>query len=356
MKVAIIGAGLSGLACAFELEKHGVMPTIFEKKSQVGDALCQACLNLRLLNRSITDPFKYMSRRYNLSLFPLSQIKRVDIHSPAKTLTAIGKLGYIVKRGTEKDSLENQIAAKVKSPIKFNSYIEILDIRDKFDHIVIATGNNVIAKELGVWTDTFIAQVRYGTIIGDFKTDATEIWFNTKYAKNGFCYFIPESRKQASLVQIVNGITNLELDFYWRKFLSSENINYEILETRDVEHTCGIVRPVKVNNIYFVGNTAGFTDDYIGIGAVNAIESGILAASSIVNNTNYNNLVEPIIKHIIALHEYRKALNLLDNQNIDSIVTLLNLPVVKQLIYNNPLFKLPKASLIPKAYCKLNKE
>lgn len=32
MKVAIVGAGLSGLSCAFELKKHGIKPIIFEKK------------------------------------------------------------------------------------------------------------------------------------------------------------------------------------------------------------------------------------------------------------------------------------------------------------------------------------
>jgi len=31
MKVAIVGAGLSGLSCAIELERHKIKPVIFEK-------------------------------------------------------------------------------------------------------------------------------------------------------------------------------------------------------------------------------------------------------------------------------------------------------------------------------------
>ncbi len=37
MKVIIIGAGLAGLSSAIILEKHGVTPTIFERRSTVDD-------------------------------------------------------------------------------------------------------------------------------------------------------------------------------------------------------------------------------------------------------------------------------------------------------------------------------
>jgi flavin-dependent dehydrogenase len=37
MEVAIKGAGMSGLSCAITLEKHGIKPTIFEKRNRVGD-------------------------------------------------------------------------------------------------------------------------------------------------------------------------------------------------------------------------------------------------------------------------------------------------------------------------------
>ena len=36
MKIAIIGAGLSGLACALECERLGVIPDVFERDESVG--------------------------------------------------------------------------------------------------------------------------------------------------------------------------------------------------------------------------------------------------------------------------------------------------------------------------------
>lgn len=39
MKGAIMGAGISGLPCAITLEKNGIEPVIFEKRSRVRDSL-----------------------------------------------------------------------------------------------------------------------------------------------------------------------------------------------------------------------------------------------------------------------------------------------------------------------------
>lgn len=36
MKIAIIGAGLSGLSCALELERNGIIANVFERDSSTG--------------------------------------------------------------------------------------------------------------------------------------------------------------------------------------------------------------------------------------------------------------------------------------------------------------------------------
>jgi flavin-dependent dehydrogenase len=39
IKIAIMGAGLSGLSCAITLEQNGLYPVIFEHRRSVGDGL-----------------------------------------------------------------------------------------------------------------------------------------------------------------------------------------------------------------------------------------------------------------------------------------------------------------------------
>ncbi|HYF75486.1 MAG TPA: NAD(P)/FAD-dependent oxidoreductase [Candidatus Nitrosocosmicus sp.] len=339
MKVAIIGAGLAGLSCAIELERHGISPAIFEKRAHVGEALDYSVIWPRVINRPLKDPLKYIKKEYNLDLYPINHIKKIVMLSPGHRSVERGSLGYIFKRGHEKYSVENQLLNYVKSPVIFNKYVEPEYIDGDFDYVIVANATSITAKKLGLWTDTFNAQTRIATVVGRFIPTEIIMWMNTAYAKNGFCYLIPTSEKQAYMVQIVNGITSYELDYYWKEFLFSENIDYYISSTSDAEHDCGFVQPLQAGKVLFTGNAAGFTDDLIGCGGFNAVESGMLAARAIVSGKDYNTLAQPIYTDIVKLHEFRKAMNTLDNHRMDILVKLLGLPLLKNTMYNNPFFR-----------------
>jgi flavin-dependent dehydrogenase len=350
MRVAIIGAGLSGLSCAIELERHKIRPTIFEKRAHIGEALNYSVIWPRVVNRPIMDPLKYLRKEYNLDLKPINHIKKMIMLSPNNSAVERGNLGYILRRGYSCYALERQLLNYLNNSITFYKYIEIEDIKNEFDYIIIATATDIIAKKLDVWTDTFNAQVRIATVLGRFKSTEVTMWIDTKYAKNGLCYLIPNSEKEASLVQVVNGITTYELDYYWKEFLFTEDIQYYISCTTDCEHDCGFVKTRQVGNVLFVGNSAGFTDDLIGCGGLNAIESGMLAVRAIVSGKDYNTLSMPIFKEIEKLHELRKTMNTLDNSEINNLISFLGIPIIKNVIYNNPFFKISSASKSVKLY------
>lgn len=350
MKVAIIGAGPSGLSCAYELEKHGIEPVIFEEKAYVGDILEFTGIWSRLITHPFGDSIKYLYKRYGLAITPLSCLKEEILISQNKKITISGNLGFIMERGTEKNSLEKQIAAKIKTPIKFNNKVDLRDIKNDFTHIVVASASSDIPKQMGVWTDTLISNCRIATVSGDFKTDSVTAWYNTKYSKNLFVSLIPKSRHEATIMLLINQIPPSELDFYWKEYLSIENINYPVTDIRDAEHSCGFVQPLKKGNVYFVGNAGGLTDSVFGIGAFNAIESGITAARCIVNNWDYNKLMAPFYRDIAALHEFRKAINNFNNESFDRVLSVIGLPVIRQMIFNNPFLKMRFGAFIPKLY------
>jgi len=354
MKIAIIGAGVAGLSCAFELEKNGISPVIFEKKKMIGLEPGFATILMTIFVRHTEDPLKFILNQYGLKLEPISMLKQTVAISENKTVNAKGNLGYIFKRGLEKYSLENQIASYLKTPITFNTEIDINQIRNDYDHIVVASGNSYISKKLNVWTDTFVARSRVATVLGDFDISKAKIWFNTNYCEQGFGFLIPHSPKEATLALVVNDFTNTTLDFFWEKFIKIENIQYCIIQRSDIDSSCGFVSSFKNNNIYLVGTAAGFVDDVIGVGSFNAIESGIFAAQSIINGYDYNQMVRPMEDDMIKLHEIRKAINKFGNGDFDNFLSLIGIPGINQLIYNVPFVKASQGSILAKLYNKIN--
>lgn len=343
MKVAIIGAGLSGLTCAHELIRHGIIPTVFERKSYVGEVLDLPIIALNMFNMPISKPFKYLKRNFNLDIKPNYILKEVKMYSANKNLTVKSNLGYILKRGKYSDGIESQILQSINIPVNFNSYIDVNDIKNDFDYIIVATGTPNIPKDLNIFTSFFDAYVRIATVLGDFDVNSVTVWMNTAFAKSAFAYIVPNSKKDARLLLTVNNIYPDEIDYYWKKFLQITNANYNISNVTDIRHDVGIVKPVQYKNLLFCGNAGGFLDDALGFGSVKALLSGVLAAKCIIENKNYNKISQKLSKNIHKAHEFRKALNTFTNDDFDAVLAGLNLPGIKQYVYDNPFFKVTQA-------------
>jgi len=339
MKIAIIGAGLAGLSCAFELERNGITPVIFEKRSFIGENYMFSSTTLRLFDRGFNNPVKYLKKKYDLSLIPFSPLREITMKGPTKEGTVSGKLGYVFMRGDEKESLENQIAKHIRTPMHFDTYINLEDVKNDFDYIIVATGDETVANRLGVWHTTTTVYTRVALVLGNFKVGCAKMWVNRDYDKACYAFLSPHSKKSARLLLSVNDISPHEFDYYWNNFVRLEEVKYKINETRDIVTRLGYVSTAKVGNVYLTGNAAGLIDDFLGFGAINAIESGILAAKAIIKGKDYNEMVKSIKNHVAGIHELRKMINEFDNDDYDRLIKILTMPVIKRIIYNNPLAK-----------------
>ena len=350
MKVAIIGAGLGGLSCAHEFEKHGITPTIFEKKRRIGEDVDFVTSTLQLFERKHGDPLKYVKDNFNLDLMPLNILRNIEMYSPNEKTIVKGTRGYIFCRGEAGHSIESQLASYVKTPITFYKHMYIDDIRKDYDYVINATGSYDYAKQRGIFTPHYQAFVRIAVLSGSFDKSTIKMWVNNEYSKQSFAYLLPHSPNKACLAVIADKITHTELDYYWEKFITLENVKYTIVKTRDAIHETGIVYPHKIDNVYFVGSSGGFIGSVLGFGMINAITTGAFAARSIIFKTDYEKLIKPIIKYILKNYELRKVINTFDNNDYDKLIEFLGLPVVKQIIYNNPLARIQHGSFVAKIY------
>lgn len=342
------------MACALELKRNGITPVVFEKTGNVGGELNYMVSVLRIFGHFQGNPMKYMKSRYDLDLKPLHILDEILMIGPTRSVTVKGKLGYIFSKGLESDSIENQLASGAKIDISFDNLIEdIRDIENDFEHIVVATGNHKIPNDLGLWNMTLQARTRSAVILGKFNPGQIIMWLNRTYANSGYGYLKAKSTRSADLVLSVTDITSRELDHYWRKFLRGENINNTIVKTSDTEQYLGYTFPSKFGKLYFVGNVGGMIDNLLGVGAIRSIESGILAARSIAGKNDFIKVIKPHLDDVGGMREYRKVLNSLDNDGFDRLLAFIGMPLVKQAIYNNPLYRIRYTAFVPKLYNSL---
>ncbi|NJD02179.1 MAG: dehydrogenase [Ruminiclostridium sp.] len=338
MKAAIIGGGFSGLCCAHEMERYGIQPVIFERKSFIGEPVNHVTSIISISHRPVYDALKYYKKQLNIDIKPLGLIRRLIHHSPHMTSEIKGIHGYLLKNTADADSTKIQLLSQLKSTeIRLSVLGDCKKLSNEYDYVVVATGNYAEAQELGAWQEWFKGMVRGAVVQGDFDPEALIMWINKDYLKDGYAYLAPFSRSKASLILVVSDVNEREVDHYWELFLDAENIRYTIIEEFKLEHRAGYVYPLRIGNTFFIGNSAGGLDPFLGFGHFNAAVTGVAAARSIAAGLDYNRQLKQIIKRNLEMRQFRKVFDNMPNKDYDRIITAICLPGIKQLLYHSPV-------------------
>lgn len=342
MKIAIIGAGISGLACALECEKLGVIPDVYERDYSVGWAWLSVNYwpNVTLRYMS-SDPVNYIKKYYDIDITPINECKTIILKSPEQEIKVHGKLGYFITRGKGDESNEHQFLRKLKkgTAVHYNSRMDFKELSAKYDYVVVATGRDSEARELGVWEDEGIMRIFGGIALGSFHDETAVLYLNTDYAGTGYARITPFSPTQA-----IVGLYDDSHDEFDKCKLFEKFLKYEKLDTLEFLYkfsvppfTTGRVKKFKVGNILLVGRSAGLTDRFLGVGGPEAIVSGVLAARAMILNKDYDEMLNPLQKHVENISAFRKVIEKFDNKDFDKLLSILGTPGVKQAIYNVPL-------------------
>ncbi|UMZ74941.1 NAD(P)-binding protein [Natranaerofaba carboxydovora] len=339
MKVAILGAGLSGLSAAFILEKYGINPIIFEKRNQVGDKTPNAEIHLSILTKPINDCFEYFYYKFGIELKPLNKIKKHTFVSENNQTTIKGNLGCTFLKGDEPVSLENQLKRKLKSQIIYNSSPSYNELLDNFSHIVLATGESgVPAKMFGYYDSLFSLNMIGANVRGNFTKDNIIAWRDKNIFSKGYGLLTPISNTKASLMAFVPDYLENDprtiLEMFYYKVCNTLGQSIEIEEKFDEIRELTNLSPFsKVDNTYLVGNCLGTTLPIPGFDIFKAILTGAFSAYDIANKADYEKSLQPLRKKVINLNNMKKTMENIRDDQFDMLVSALKLAPVRSIFH-----------------------
>jgi len=332
MKIAIMGAGLSGLACAITLERHGVYPTIFEKRREVDDRFINGEVFLDALNPPILDSFKYISEELKIFLQPVGHISKMVFFSENENATINGRIGFNNIRGRHPHSIVKQMENQIRSKINFNSKYTYEDLLNEYTHIVLATGDGAYSSKMKNYKVDFTVSLKGAIVKGDFDRYTACAWANNDYAPKGYSYLIPLSEKEANIViaypdfpeNNAKDIENLFNKFHLRAQLDL-NQKLDIIDGFQIRnYIIGHSLNPRLGNTFFIGNCFGSIMPFMGFGQFAAILTGVYAAYDLLGKGNYEELVKPISNSYENSLELRKFMEKFNNKDYDRLVKSLD--------------------------------
>lgn len=355
MKVAIIGAGLCGLSCALEFERNGIIADVFERDHSLGWSFPTVGFWPEILLRDYGDIIKYLRENFEISIKPLIKCKNIIMKSKNQKIEINGNLGYAVTRGKEPGSVEKQIGELLRvTPVKLNSPVDYKELSNKYDWVIVATGNDTVARELGLWEDKGLIRIIGAVAMGSFRPDSSTIYFNTEYAGTGYGRVAPYNSTQAIVDLYAIGYGEFEIDRLFSKFLEYENLDHLEFLYRTIPRpfTTGKLTKYRAGNILLAGRAAGLTERLLGVGGPGAILSGIYAARAIIKGLDYEEHIKQIVTWTESISSFRDIVNKFDNNDFDKLLSAVGKPGVKQLVYNTHIDFIENLGKVLKTFVK----
>lgn len=292
--VAIIGSGPSGASAAFHLAKKGISTVIIEKESLPRYKTCGGGLVYRGLKNLPFDITDVIERQFHTVDIFLGDSLHFKTHREDPTITMIMRDSFdnlIVEKAKEfgVTLLENH---KLKNLI-FEADKTILEtsednISAKF--IIAADGALSPTAKLAGWkedTRKLIPALEYEIEVPeeDFNRLKNEVRFDIDAIPYGYAWNFPKKNHLSVGVASARR-TKINLKKFYTEYLETIGITTILSESQHgfqipvSPRTDGFVK----NNVFLIGDAAGFADPITAEGISNALYSGVLAAESIIES------------------------------------------------------------------------
>lgn len=279
MGYRILGAGPAGLTAAIGLARAGQEVTVYERQATVGARFNDDFQGLENWTGR-TDVLAELAALGVDQNFELIPIVRGQVFSPAlKSLEVVAPrpIVYLVRRGAGAGSLDRGLMEQAAS----------LDVGFRFgesrpaDRVdIVATGpRGVTALAMGTTFPTELADGAYA-IVGD------------DLAPKGYAYMLAAGG-QATLASVLFGDFEQIAGYFQKTVEAFTRLTGQEIDSPNRWAGYGHFSPLETansNGRLLVGEAAGFQDSLFGFGIRWAMISGALAARSLLEGLDYDQL------------------------------------------------------------------
>jgi flavin-dependent dehydrogenase len=278
--IRIAGAGPSGLAAAIILGRAGRAVEVHEAKGDVGTRFIGDLQIIEGASETETVP-AFLDRlgiERNFYFRPADWATFYDHRGRGRVIRSNEPYGYFIHRGAEEGTLDRGLLAQAQragAKVVFNSRLSA----DQAD--IVATGPaspDGLAKEM-TWRSN--------------DDELIDVYFNHNLAPGGYSYLF-----------ILDGVATFgcaivadfkQIDTYFDHSLASARRLHGFDVPADARTGYSYMnfhlkRAATSNGARFVGEAAGFQDYLFGLGIRYALTSGSLAARSILEERDYDEL------------------------------------------------------------------
>ncbi|WP_299711340.1 geranylgeranyl reductase family protein [uncultured Tenacibaculum sp.] len=295
-EVAVIGSGPSGASTAFHLAKQGISTVIIEKETLPRYKTCGGGFVYRGRKDLPFDIASVVEREFNTVDILLGSKLHFQTVRKDPTITMIMR-----------DSFDNLIVEEAKklgvTLLEGNKLIS-LDFQDDktilttdkqeitANFIVAADGALSPTAKMAGWneeTRKLIPALEYEIEVPeeDFNRLKDSVRFDIDAIPYGYAWSFPK-KNHLSVGVASTKKARINLKQYYQEYLKTLGINTIIKESQHgfqipiAPRTDGFVK----NNVFLIGDAAGFADPITAEGISNAIYSGVLAAKAISESNN----------------------------------------------------------------------
>ena len=294
MRVAIIGAGITGLYLAWKLCQRGERVTVFEKKEKIGKEVCSGLFSQRI--------FDFIPESRGLVK---NEIKEIFVNFPRKKIKIILKKSFFIIDHLDLDNLVAELAQKAGAEIILNK--EINELPENFDCIIGCDGaSSVVRKKMNLAQPQFFLGIQ-----GFLKEKDYSKFVETWATDSGFLWRIPRGENiEYGIMEKIPIAQETFNRFIEEKKLSLDNIKSALIPQ--------VIMPLipKKSKITLCGDSTGLTKPWSGGGVVWSLISADLLLRNFPDFIKYrkvlNNFFLPkiIISKIIKKIVYFSGKNL----------------------------------------------